>query len=279
MFCASLVKRIIGHGNLRKIKFGAASTLTPDRPLKARDIIGVDKFISAQPGLVPQQRGIPTRVRIWAATVFICYAAGFVHVGLMTDQSGNATLECKHEFEHRCATRGVKVEAYHADNGIFEERSFINDVKHCFQQIAVCGVGAHHQNGVSENAIKQLTPTAYTLYQACHAQGHWSEYITTMLWPFALKAAQDRGNQLSIGLDEKTPDMKFSDLASKSLRLVDVHTFGCPCYVLDARLWSDPKGVPNWEPRARVRIYFGRSPAHASNVARVLNPKTGLVSP
>ena len=73
--------------------------------------------------------------------------------------------------------------------------------------------------------------------------------------------------------------MKFSDVASKSLRLADFHTFGCPCYILDARLQSDPKGVPKWEPRARVGIYLGRSPAHASNVALVLNPKTGLVSP
>ena len=48
---------------------------------------------------------------------------------------------------------------------------------------------------------------------------------------------------------------------------------------MDARLQSDPKGVPKWEPRARVGIYLGRSPAHASTVALVLNPKTDLVSP
>ena len=39
------------------------------------------------------------------------------------------------------------------------------------------------------------------------------------------------------------------------------------------------EGVPKWEPRARLGIYLGRSPAHAGNVALVLNPKTGLVSP
>ena len=48
---------------------------------------------------------------------------------------------------------------------------------------------------------------------------------------------------------------------------------------MDARLQSDPTGVPKWQPCVRVRIYLGRSPAHASNVALVLNPKTGLVSP
>ena len=261
----------------KKTKSGSTSTLRSDTPVKPGDTIGVDQLISAQPGLVPQQRGNPTRARIWAATVFVDYATGLLHVELMTDQSGEATLECKHNFEHMCGTRGVTVKAYHADNGRFAERSFVNDIKRCFQRITFCGVGAHHQNGISENSIKQLTLTARTLL--VHAQGHWPEYITTMLWPFALKAAQDRRNQLNVGLDGKTPDMKFSDVATKSFRLADFHTFGCPCYVLDARLQTNPKGVPKWEPRARVGIYLGRSPAHASNVALVLNPKTGLVSP
>ena len=42
---------------------------------------------------------------------------------------------------------------------------------------------------------------------------------------------------------------------------------------------TNPKGVPKWEPRSRLGIYVGHSPAHAGSVALVLNPKTGLVSP
>ncbi len=37
--------------------------------------------------------------------------------------------------------------------------------------------------------------------------------------------------------------------------------------------------IPNWEPRARMGIYVGCSPAHASNVVLILNPRTGHVSP
>ena len=86
------------------------------------------------------------RARIWAATVSICYATGCVNGSLMTDKPGEATLEYKHDFEHLCATRGVKVKAHHADNGRFAERSFINDMKRCFQRINFCDVSAHHQN-------------------------------------------------------------------------------------------------------------------------------------
>ena len=50
-----------------------------------------------------------TRVRIWAATVFIDYVAGYVHVGLMQDQSGEATLQAKHYFEHLSSTHDVNI--------------------------------------------------------------------------------------------------------------------------------------------------------------------------
>ena len=114
----------------------------------------------------------------------------------MTDQSGDATLQSKHDFEHICSTRGVKVKAYSADNGRFAEHSFLSDCKRCLQCLTFCGVGAYHQSGVSENAIKQLTLTALTLL--VHAQSHWPENITTMLRPFALKAAQNRMNEFNL---------------------------------------------------------------------------------
>ena len=50
-----------------------------------------------------------------------------------------------------------------------------------------------------------------------HAQNHWPEYISTMLWPFALKAAQDWLNQLNVNLEGTTPDMRFSGVAAAAL--------------------------------------------------------------
>ena len=73
--------------------------------------------------------------------------------------------------------------------------------------------------------------------------------------------------------------MIYSGVSDITICLRELHTFGCPCYILDSRLQTNPKGVPKWEPRASLGIYLGQSPAHAANVALVLNPKTGLVSP
>ena len=106
------------------------------------ETIGCNQLISAPPGLVPQTKGLLTRARIWAATIYIDYVTGYVHVGLMQDQSGDSTIQAKHDFEHLCATWDVKVKHYHADNGRFAERSFTDDVKKSLQRITFCGVGA-----------------------------------------------------------------------------------------------------------------------------------------
>ncbi|KAL7516470.1 hypothetical protein ACHAWX_001484 [Stephanocyclus meneghinianus] len=53
----------------------------------------------------------------------------------------------------------------------------------------------------------------------------------------------------------------------------------CPCYILDSQVQSNLTGLQKWEPRARLGIYLGHSPAHAGSVALVMNPKAGLVSP
>ena len=154
----------------------------------------------------------------------------------------------------------------------------MDDCKSKAQKITFCGVGAHHQNGVSENTIKHLTLSARTLL--LHAQRHWPEYVTTMLWPFALLAAADRMNNLHIDLNGKTPEMKFSNAAGTQTRLKNFHAFGCPVYVIDARLQdAGGPGPPKWEPCSRLGIYVGHLPCHAGSVALVLNPKTGLVSP
>ena len=112
-----------------------------------------------------------------------------------------------------------------------------------------------------------------------HVIRYWPEFITIMLWPFATKCAQDRMNNLHMNLNIETPDMRLPNNKALNVQLKHYHTFGCPVYILDSRLQTNPKGVPKWEPRSRLGIYVGHSSAHAGSVALVLNPKTGLVSP
>ena len=157
----------------KKTKDGHTSTLRGDDISGPGNTDGVNQLISAHPGLFPQEKVILTQARIWAATVCIDYVTGYVHVALMTDQSGESTLQAKHDYEHLSATRNVKVKHYHADNSRFAERSFTNDFKASTQQITFCGVGAHHQNGMAVNTIKQLTLISRHLL--VHDQNYWPE--------------------------------------------------------------------------------------------------------
>ena len=109
-----------------------------------------------------------------------------------------------------------------------------------------------------------------------HAKRHWPEAIGTILWPFALKAAEDRRNHLK--LDEKgyAPIHKFSKTFA-NIEIKNWHTWGCPVFVLEAKAQSGK--APKWDPKARVGIYLGHSPCHAGSVTLVLNPRTLHVSP
>jgi hypothetical protein len=194
--------------------------------------VGTDQIVSAQPGLVPQEKGQLTRACIWGATVFIDYYSGKVKVYLMQDASSESTIEAKHAFERDLMSHDVQIKHYHADNGRFADMSFKQDCDNKPQQLTFCGVGAHHQNVIAERSIKGLTLTSRTML--LHAQRHWPEYITTMLWPFALLAAADQMNNLRINSNGKTPQMKFFNVSGHKTRLSNYHTFGCPVYILDA---------------------------------------------
>ena len=58
------------------------------------------------------------------------------------------------------ADMGVTVQAYQADNGIFDTRAFVNNIESGLQNIKFSGVGAHHQNGIAEHAIQSILSKA-----------------------------------------------------------------------------------------------------------------------
>ena len=244
---------------------------------KPGDCVSTDQIVSAQPGLVPQMSGFLTSDRIWGVTVFVDHATDWTYGHLMRNLSLDETLLAKRAFEKLLARGNHTVKRYHADNGRYADKGFLDSVNECNQVITFCGVGAHHQNGVVERRIRVITETSRTLL--LHAQRHWPEYVDTMLWPFAVKVAIERLNCLQMDLDGITPNAKMFNTQQMRMNVGDYHVFGCPVFVLDSKLQSQSIGLPKWEPRSRVGVYLGHSPMHAGSVALVMNPKTGHVSP
>ena len=239
--------------------------------------VSMDQLVSAQPGLIPQMAGFLTNLRIWGATVFVDHFSDYVYVALMRDLGLDETLLAKSAFERHAHEGGISIESYRADNGRFADAGFQKAIKDANQSITFCAVGAHHQNGIVERRIKELTLISRTLL--LHAKRHWPDYITTMMWPFALKEAAYRLNRLSSRTDGRSCEATFFNIDKDLFDSSSLHVFGSPCFVLDSRLQSGIAGPPKWEPRSRLGIYVGHSPSHAGSVALVLNPRTGHVSP
>jgi hypothetical protein len=170
------------------------------------------------------------------------------------------------------ANRTVK--HYHADNGAFAHKGFLDEVNWKDQKITFCDVGTHHQNGIIKNKNKMLTLATRTLL--LYGIRMWPQMIDTMFWPFAFKVAAKRHNLLSLDGQGQTPLSLLHDVPIEHIPVKTFHTLFCLVYVLDSQSQSaGGPGPPKWEPQSHIGVYLGHSPFHAGSVALVFNPKTG----
>ena len=240
-------------------------------------VISVDQLVSPVPGLIAQMTGFLTRKRYKYATVFVDQHSRLGYVFLQKTCTAEETIEAKRTFEQYAANRGVTVRAYHADNGVFKANDFVNECRSKGQPLTFAGVNAHHQNGMAERRIRELQELTRT--SLIHANRRWPNATTANLWPYALRMACLAYNSTPSLQDAKrrTPEQVFAK-SEVSINKKHWKPFGCPVYVLDNDL-QQGKSHPKWSSRSRVGIYMGQSPIHNHNVALVMDPISGYVSP
>jgi hypothetical protein len=185
------------------------------------------------------------------------------------------TLKSKLAFEKFAASHGVSIKHYHADNGRFKDKLFMKSIEEKGQTISFYAVGANHQNGIAEKRIGDLQRRATTLL--LHAQRRWPDAISTHLWTYAIRAANNSRNYAPANENGTCPLSRFCNTASVPTSQ-NQHQFGCPTYVLKKEL-QDQKKIRKWSDRTRIGINLGYSSRHALNVSLILNLQTGLVSP
>lgn len=112
---------------------------TANRP---GDIVSVDQLESTTPGFIAHLRGNLTKNRYTAATIYVDHHSRLSYVHLQRALTSAETVEGKIAFENYCANRGVRVKHYHADNGRFQDKLFMKDIRDKHQNISFCGVNA-----------------------------------------------------------------------------------------------------------------------------------------
>ena len=151
---------------------------------------------------------------------------------------------------------------------MFSSADFEAEISRGSQTITYSGVGAQHQNGVAEHAIRTVVERARTML--IHASIRNSEFVDVSLWPFALTHSCHIWNTVP-----KLQQFAPIELLCRSLleqNYTDIrylHTWGCLVYILEYDV-AVGKKVPKWSPRSRRGVYLGVSTAHSSNVPLVL---------
>jgi hypothetical protein len=147
------------------------------------------------------------------------------------------TIEAKQTFERYTALHGVRVQHYHADNGIFENEAFSNEVMHSGQTISYAVVGAHHQNGKAEKFA-----------------------IGPQLWPYAMKLANEIANSAPSDPEGVSPLEVFSQT---TVARSGIHTRSAPQFTFST-IDSTRLGNPSESGRNNHMSAFTSGPCHAT---------------
>ena len=104
-----------------------------------------------------------TRDRIWVANIALNHYTDIHKAVLLRSLSTEETMVAKIAIEKFFRQHEDKIHQWHGDNGRYADNKFIEQVDKHEQKITFCGVGAHHQNGISESAVKKHTLRARML--------------------------------------------------------------------------------------------------------------------
>ena len=104
-----------------------------------------------------------------------------------------------------------------------------------------------------------------------HASLHWTEPGSDdlSLWSLAVKHSVWIYNRVPNARSGLTPlELVTKERSDYREILRRCHVWGCPVYVLEAKLQNDQK-LPKWNRRARLGQFVGFSDEHSSMVANV----------
>jgi hypothetical protein len=125
----------------------ANNTDDATKPSKPGECISVDQLKSPTPGLIAQLSGFLTTKGYGYAKVYIYHASRLSFVWLKKSATAEETLEGKQAFKLYVKDRGVTIQDYHVDNGIWTAYKWVD---------ACCSKGQSLTFGMAERRIRTL---------------------------------------------------------------------------------------------------------------------------
>ena len=239
-----------------------------------KNVVSVDQTESRTPGFIGMMRGFLTKQRYTCATMFVDHYSDFIFTHLQRSTSMIDTIAAKNDFEAVLRRHGILVLHYHADNGRFADKNFLQSIVDCKQTISFYGAYAHFQNGKVEKRVRDLQDNARTVI--LHSIAKWPTTSSVHLWGYALHYVADLRN--NIPQNHHLSPIEMLTGVKVRPRFNTFHTFGCHVYQLSTALQNGKK-IPKCDPRCNLGLDLENSPRHSKTVSNVLNQQTGRMSP
>jgi hypothetical protein len=211
------------------------------------DFVSTDQFICKTPGRLPTGYGYESQdCHFQGGTIFNDVASGLIWVENQLSLGASKTVMGKVHFKQWLYDQCVcEVKHYHGDNGIFSADKFWQDCEEKQQSQLFSGVGTQHQIAHAEPAIQTIMYMAQTFM--VHASLHWTERVSDdlSLWSYAVKHSVWIYNCFLNVRSGHTPLELITRVRSDYKDLLRCHVWGCPVFVLEAKLQNDQK-LPKW---------------------------------
>ena len=243
------------------------------------DLVSMDSVTVSIPGRLFSGFGKETsKEQYCGITIFQDAGSGIIKAYPQVTNNAADTILSKLKFEDFLWTEaGVTVKKYHSDQGVFVSKMFKDACEDGKQAQTFSGVGAKHMNAYAERSVQ-------TLFWSCrsfmlHAALRWStnDADSPALWPQALLYAEFLFNRTPSMTNGHSPLERLTQRRSDNKDLLRAKVFGCPAFVLDARL-QDGKKIPKFDKRARCGQFLGFSPETSTLVGLVRHLVSGHIS-
>ena len=128
------------------------------------DTFSMDQIVCKLPGRLPHTFGKERPSdRYHGATIYVSHSSSWLFLVNQVSLNAGETLQGKRKLDRAAEDSGRKIKHFHADNHPFGAEEFLEDLELNHQTVTFSGVGAHHQNGVTERASQTVTSWARAL--------------------------------------------------------------------------------------------------------------------